>query len=69
MQLWEGRNLQIAEYPQLILKKSLIVEYERVLKALVLFVPVMKGANNTNLIPVTLPFRREPPELCFNLVW
>lgn len=49
--------------------KSLIVEYDRVLKAPVLFVPVMKGANNTNLLPVTLPFGREPPELCFNLVW
>lgn len=57
MQLWEGRDLQIAEYPQLILKKSLIAEYDRVLKALVLFVPVMKGANNTNLLPVAFQKR------------
>lgn len=33
MQLWEGKNLQIAEYLQLIQKKSLIVKYDRVLKA------------------------------------
>lgn len=69
MQLWEGRNLQIVEYLQLIQKKHVIVEYDRVLKAPVLFVPVMKGANNTNLLPVPLPFRREPPEFCCNLVW